>query len=325
MKRVWSKCSLGIFLCGLFLAFFSLDHVIPKLQAQAGGDQDDYGSQAYEHLVYLSEAIGARIASEVTERQAGNYIQDQWEKMGFQVTKQTFEITDSQESANYFVTIEGKSDKKIIIGAHYDSVNEGGSKGADDNASGVGLLLELSQRLKDQKDLPYSLEFIAFGAEEIGLEGSNYYFQALTDRQQANILGMINMDSLIAGDYLYFNAGTNGPTWLRDAAIDMGKKLGIESIKTNPGLNPDYPQGRTGPFSDHASFDHGEIAILSIEATNWEIGDKDGYLQTEKYGMIMHSQYDNLDKIQSAFPNRPQTYLKQVSQILVSLVKTITE
>jgi len=53
-----------------------------------------------------------------------------------------------------------------VVGAHYDSINKhGGSPGANDNASGVGVILEAARVLK-RADLPYVVEFVAFGAEE---------------------------------------------------------------------------------------------------------------------------------------------------------------
>jgi alkaline phosphatase isozyme conversion protein len=46
-----------------------------------------------------------------------------------------------------------------------------------------------------------------------------------------------------------------------------------------PRLKADYPKG-TGCCSDQAAFDEAGIAVVNLEATNWELGDKDGYQQT---------------------------------------------
>jgi hypothetical protein len=91
----------------------------------------------------------------------------------------------------------------VIIGAHYDHLGYGAEgslyrgdtaihNGADDNASGVALLLNLAYRLKDtlQKN---NYVFIAFSGEEMGLLGSNYYVKNPTiDSSAMNY--MINMD-----------------------------------------------------------------------------------------------------------------------------------
>ncbi|GIV40675.1 MAG: hypothetical protein KatS3mg033_2475 [Thermonema sp.] len=67
----------------------------------------------------------------------------------------------------------------LVITAHYDhlgSIGEVYFPGANDNASGVSMLLELARYFKAHP-LPYSVAFIAFGAEEIGLKGSLHYVQ----------------------------------------------------------------------------------------------------------------------------------------------------
>lgn len=93
----------------------------------------------------------------------------------------------------------------IVIGAHYDHLGHGGEgslaprsgeihHGADDNASGTAALLELARTFAAQKPRPKrTLAFIAFGGEEEGLLGSNYY---VTHPRFpiANTIAMFNMD-----------------------------------------------------------------------------------------------------------------------------------
>ncbi|NJO78773.1 MAG: M20/M25/M40 family metallo-hydrolase [Cyanobacteria bacterium RM1_2_2] len=67
----------------------------------------------------------------------------------------------------------------ILIGAHYDTVP--GSPGADDNATGVAVLLELARSLAAQP-IRYPVRCVAFDLEEYGLVGSTAYAEAL--RQQ---------------------------------------------------------------------------------------------------------------------------------------------
>jgi len=67
----------------------------------------------------------------------------------------------------------------IVIGAHYDHIGVIGGNihnGADDNASGVAVLIELARKLKyNQANLGRNVILIAFDAEEIGLVGSTYF------------------------------------------------------------------------------------------------------------------------------------------------------
>ncbi|WP_353777174.1 M28 family peptidase [Winogradskyella sp. 3972H.M.0a.05] len=106
--------------------------------------------------------------------------------------------------------IDNNAKTTVVIGAHYDHLGHGGDgslyrgeekqihNGADDNASGVAIMLDLANRLKvknttaDKKDLNNYL-FIAFSGEEMGLIGSNYFVKNPTlDIKSINY--MINMD-----------------------------------------------------------------------------------------------------------------------------------
>ena len=68
--------------------------------------------------------------------------------------------------------------------------------GADDNASGVASILEIVEKLSaHRQNLKRSVQFIAFGAEEMGILGSKYYTQnPFFDLENANI--MFNLDTL---------------------------------------------------------------------------------------------------------------------------------
>jgi len=100
--------------------------------------------------------------------------------------------------------IDNKSDQTIVIGAHYDHLGYGGEdslfrgdekaihNGADDNASGVALMLNLASKLR-ATNVNNNYLFIAFSGEEMGLLGSNYFVKNATiDVAKMNY--MINMD-----------------------------------------------------------------------------------------------------------------------------------
>lgn len=78
---------------------------------------------------------------------------------------------------NVFGKIQGRRKKSLVITAHYDHLGMMGSTlfpGANDNASGISLLLNLAKYFSVKKN-KYSVVFICFGAEEIGLLGSKYF------------------------------------------------------------------------------------------------------------------------------------------------------
>lgn len=80
----------------------------------------------------------------------------------------------------------------IIVGAHYDAVP--GTPGADDNATGVAVLLELAQTFSD-RPLKYPVRLVAFDLEEYGLLGSKAYASYLKAEGQSIRL-MLSLEML---------------------------------------------------------------------------------------------------------------------------------
>ncbi|MDY6802876.1 MAG: M20/M25/M40 family metallo-hydrolase [Cyanobacteriota bacterium] len=80
----------------------------------------------------------------------------------------------------------------ILIGAHYDAVP--GSPGADDNATGIAVLLEMAREFA-AKPLKYPVKLVAFDLEEMGFLGSEHYAEKLQQEQQELRL-MISLEML---------------------------------------------------------------------------------------------------------------------------------
>lgn len=108
------------------------------------------------------------------------------------------------QSQNVIGLVEGKvKDSFIYVVGHYDHLGRMGDDvyfpGANDNASGIAMLLSLASDLAKEEKLKYSVVFICFGSEETGLIGSKYYtenpFHSLDQ-----IKFLINLDILGTGD-----------------------------------------------------------------------------------------------------------------------------
>jgi aminopeptidase YwaD len=114
------------------------------------------------------------------------------------------EVIPKHLARNVIGYIEGrvKPDSFIVITAHYDHLGTLGRKayfpGANDNASGVSMLLELAHYYSKNKPA-YSMVFIAFAGEESGLIGSSYFTRKPTI-DLAAIHFLINLDLLGTGD-----------------------------------------------------------------------------------------------------------------------------
>lgn len=164
--------------------------------------------------------------------------------------------------------INNKKKKTIIIGAHQDHLgyNEyGGSRstkggeihnGADDNASGVAMMLELMRKIKKTKKLrKHNYLFIAFSGEEQGLLGSNFFVKnPVIDIK--DILYMLNFDMVGRLDsskktLMVYGVGTT-PEW----------KTSISKLKTDStNIKIKTTESGTGA-SDHTSFYYSNVPVL---------------------------------------------------------------
>lgn len=121
------------------------------------------------------------------------YIRSHLAKFGEVITHE-FEVNGNKHQ-NVILEIaakDGKQRSPIIIGAHYDSV--AGCVGADDNGSGVAVLLEFAEYLSTHP-VKYLIRLVAFDMEEYGLLGSDAYAKKLKDERQKLRL-MISLEML---------------------------------------------------------------------------------------------------------------------------------
>lgn len=112
------------------------------------------------------------------------------------------------QTANVAGIVPGQGDAPaLVIGAHMDHLGMGTSSslapgveavhnGADDNASGVAVMLEMARVLGalPPEERPYTLVFVAFGAEEMGLLGSKHYVEHLPPAERKRMVAMLNFD-----------------------------------------------------------------------------------------------------------------------------------
>ena len=110
-------------------------------------------------------------------------------------------------TCNMGAVLPGSGPRRIVVGAHMDHLGLGTTSslapgqqavhnGADDNASGVATMLVLAAALAQvpRDARPYSVEFLAFGAEEMGLLGSRHFVETLSPDARAALLAMVNFD-----------------------------------------------------------------------------------------------------------------------------------
>ena len=319
---------------------------IPSTEAAVVAPTCATGTAAARHYLKDIAAIGGRYSFTAKEAEARRYVTSALEQCGYTVSTQPFTVRNRQ-SANVMAVKPGTNAAEIIIGAHYDSVDasHGGADGVDDNGSGVAVLLELAARIR-ATTTPYTVKFIFFGAEEANdMYGSRtfvtqYVSPELTscgtscvDKQNANarILAMINLDALAVGDIAYVH-GDNNPQagGLMDWVTRTGATgLGLDNnrngtIDTSEQVDTTVPENRLFEDSDYYNFARVGIPFLYFEATNWRIGDRDGFTQVDPQygndGAIYHTRYDTLGYLDDTFPGRIDARLALFGDLLERIV-----
>jgi Zn-dependent M28 family amino/carboxypeptidase len=180
------------------------------------------------HVNTLAGEIGERnVYHPQRLRRAAEYLRAQWAKQGYRVTAQDYRL-EGETWSNLEVSVAGGSrrDEIVVIGAHYDSVS--GSPGANDNASGVAALLELS-RLIVRARTARTLRFVAFVNEEppffpFGDMGSRVYARAARARGE-DIRAMLSLETI--GYYSEAPGSQQYPPLLRWFYPDRGNFIGF--------------------------------------------------------------------------------------------------
>ncbi|TAH35484.1 MAG: M20/M25/M40 family metallo-hydrolase [Planctomycetota bacterium] len=233
-------------------------------------------------------AFGTRRHGQPGEVSAQNWIRTQMQ--GYGLTTTLFNYDSSAD--NVIGELPGSTDpgRIVIIGGHYDSVNWAGSStspapGADDDASGVAGVLECA-RILAQHQWDYTLRFIAWSGEEMGLLGSEAYVDYL-DSVSADIVGMVQLDmtgyrqSGDTRDVDFVTNDTNGAlnAFAMDVFAAYVPALGIKSGTLSGGTSDHLPFTQHGypaifPFEDvgaYSPFIHTASDTVGTSLNDWTL------------------------------------------------------
>ncbi len=166
-------------------------------------------------------------------------------------------------------TKPGWAESSVVVGAHYDHLGVGKDgivhPGADDNASGVAVLLELARQMASSGAPQRTVIFVAFTGEESGLTGSKRYAGAASPWPASKTIGMVNLDTvgrLFGGKILVLGSNSadewihivNGAGYVTGAPVeavmsDPGGsdqksflEIGVPAVQVFTGANVDYHQ-----------------------------------------------------------------------------------
>ena len=237
-----------------------------------------------EDIAFLADdTLRGRETGTPQEVEAAEYIQKRFEQLGLTPKGnagtyfQTFTFKPKSDphsqvqftagdstitGTNVIGYVDNGAANTIVIGAHYDHLGMGGEgslyaegeavhNGADDNASGVAILLQLAKDLQKEAFNGNNFLFMAFSGEEMGLLGSNYFSKNPTI-DLSKVTYMLNMDMVgrLREDRTLSISGTGtSPIWnqvLNTSNTDFKLVLGASGV---------------GP-SDHTSFYLQDIPVL---------------------------------------------------------------
>jgi hypothetical protein len=247
-----------------------------------------------DHIASLEGVRHPATAPQALER-AAVYIWNSLQEYGYEMTEHPF-LDSGGTYRNLLATRRGheEPERRLMIVAHYDTV--AGSPGADDNASGVALLLELARAFRNRRP-KRSLQFVAVNLEEnereshpkgLGLRGSRALARHAAE-QAWQIDGVIVLESVAfadreavqtvpeglpvavpeTGDFIAV-IGNAASADLAAAFIEAADCHQPELAKVPlivPGNGELFPDTRR---SDHAAFwDQGFRAIMLTDTTNF--------------------------------------------------------
>ena len=163
----------------------------------------------------LAGRIGPREATGAAYDRAAAWVSGELVRLGYDVTRQRVDVPAGESwgvpvpagrSSNVVATAPGfdSTEPHLVVGAHLDTVPQ--APGAEDNASGVGVLLAVAEAASARRTrLP--TVFVAFGAEEPRGPtdddhhyGSRHYVDGLGPRERAAVHGMVSLDRVGVGD-----------------------------------------------------------------------------------------------------------------------------
>jgi hypothetical protein len=291
-------------------------------------NQEKYDQKIQEDVTFLAnDKLEGRATGSEGEKIASEYIAKRFKRLGL-IPKgsdgyfQSFSFTPkkgphseakfTETAADSAITgrnvigfIDNNMKNTVIIGAHYDHLGYGdegslhrGEKaihnGADDNASGVSVMLNLADKLKNTNTNNNYL-LMAFSGEEMGLLGSNYFVKNATiDTKKVNY--MINMDMvgrLKDSTLAVYGTGTS-PIWTQTInSLNSDFKL----VEKESGVGP----------SDHTSFYLNDIPVLHFftgqhenyhkPSDDAELLNYDGMYQISEYIYTIISDLDDNEKL----------------------------
>jgi hypothetical protein len=255
-------------------------------------------TQAYDYMRHLSKNFPNRVTWGAPRKKAGDWLKSELRKMGYSPKSLNFSevIAGKQytDMENIYVEKRGTThpNEIIVAMAHYDVVDTT-SEGAMDDASGVGVVLELA-RLFAREPSDRTLLFLFTDSEEYGaFWGATAFAQSYEQSNQ--IVAAANFDFIAPEQQTKILTLCDGlksgytPLWLREIALNSIRSLGTVEAMDLDGFEEFIERAMQIPPADHGAF-----LAAGIPAFNW-VG------QTDHFAYVMahyhHTRFDVAEAI----------------------------
>jgi len=274
----------------------------------------DFNADSAYYFVEKQVSFGPRIPNTQAHRRAGDYLVNQFKRYGATVTEQEFEATSfdyqNLELRNIIAAFNPEASTRILLAAHWDtrpfadrdSQNRNALfDGANDGASGVGVLLEIARVLSKQDSQPIGVDIILFDGEDGGERegdqhnsslpkgldswwclGSQHWSKSKDSKNYSASYGIL-LDMVGARRSQFFREGAS----MKYAPHVVEK---VWTIANQIGYSDYFVKQNVGAITDDHIFVNQHAKIPMIDIVHYQAG-------LGFFGEYHHSQKDNMSII----------------------------
>lgn len=167
-----------------------------------------------------------RVTRKLVYRKA--VLESMFHEVGCDAERLTEQPVPGSRAPNLICTLTGQTNSEIVVGGHFDSIEDG--MGAVDDWSGAALLPSLYESLKSAPRR-HSFVFAGFAGEERGLAGSREFVRRLAKEDKGRIHAMINLECLGVGPPEVWASRANPR--LLDAYLKVAGTLAVQKLGEN--------------------------------------------------------------------------------------------
>lgn len=312
-----------------FIFLFASVPVVNKTKA-VGKTQAEFSNDVLAIIEEYSLFVN-RVGGSKGEKEAAEFIKEYLDKTDLSAKDnayvhdgvQTFDYESSftnkfETSQNivYIADMNKKSDKKVILGCHYDAYaydfdneeqtyKESDSASVNGSAASVGFLLALASNISTW-DIDFDVEFVFFGAGAVDKAGSRIYTNGISEEDKKDILCMMNFDEIALGQNVYFyidELANDFSKYANEVSHKVKSKVReVGTVHLNKTILPESNElglnyTHIALESDHINFMKENILTINFFAGDYETGIVLGKSEFGSNDVLTYTKKDNLEYI----------------------------